>query len=32
MNAFKRVTAERPLAERLALLGGTAMNFYRLGR
>ena len=31
-NAFKRVTAERPLAERLALLGGTAMNFYRLGR
>jgi len=31
-NAFKRVTSGRPRIERLALLGGTAMNFYRLSR
>jgi predicted TIM-barrel fold metal-dependent hydrolase len=30
-NAFKRVTAGRTPAERTALLGATAMNFYRLG-
>ena len=31
-NAFKRVTSGRSRSDRSALLGGTATNFYRLGR